>query len=192
MSLPNAQEREQAARVAAATHALRAAGIPAEFHSKTASLTEHEQMPGVSALKEILRTRTPWNRASCLVVDQGARAGAKITYLIARALVVSGVAARCFTLPQLVQALEEDERGLVKELESECDVLVLLGFCDLGVSPSNPYPARLVQRIEWFLTGQIMEGRGLVLHTRSPGMTEWWSPRLVAAVREIKIAQVTA
>ncbi len=169
-----------------------AAGIPSEFHSRTATLEPYAAFTGVPELRTALNTRETWHRTTITIYDGKQKAGARIAYLTARAMVLRELAVKCFTLPKLVDAVQNNERALVEKLSDECDVIVVLGFCEPNVCETNPYDKALVHRMEWFLTGQLMKGRAFVLHSTSQGMMEWWSPRLVNAMTENRIVEVKA
>lgn len=169
--------------------ALAQARIPAEYQEEQLSLEPYEKQPGVKDLRVMFHVNPPRRFAgeTVLVHDTSKRLGTRVSYLIARALVLSGTSAQCFAFPNFADRVHLTESQFADHLADEVNVIVILGFNGDG---ENPLDLRLRNRVEWFIDGQLSRGRGLVLHTESRNL-DWWSRRLVNRIREKLAVEVS-
>jgi len=165
------------------------ARIPKEFHSKNVKFGKY--VPAIekrSDWRDTVASYALGNKVAVVASGRPESPATEATYSLARGMVISQVALKCYSLAKLADMLENERHGEEMREIGELDCVVILGFYDGSGYRKCPLPPEQAHRMEWFIEGLIGHGTSLVLHCTGSLSTmtkldqnvfEWWSPRLV-------------
>ena len=167
--------------------ALRAARIPARYHRPDCSLMKFDA-PGAALAKWVqteaardLRAGQGW-----FVIGNNQQ-GVDCFFTLARALIVSGMSAKVFSLPLLVRLLGTQE--LSEELE-DVSALFIAGFYE--AKHSGACSAAQLHELEWFFRSRWNNDMAVFpLSSARIAACDWYSPAFLDALttftREVAI-----
>lgn len=178
--------------------AMRSARIPKAFITANASLEPYEKR-GAGGLRTLLKTpRLQLDDGAVIIISdakvrKGNACGIPVTYLTARSLTLQGIGVRCFTLPELADALRQSNYEFLQSME-DVRVLCVQGFFNPDLSEkASPFDAELTMKIMWLLYNWMMQGRALLLQIECDDITEavWWPKTLLNELKTRTLIHAT-
>lgn len=156
------------------------AGIPRRFQSKEIGLSNQ---PHCAPLCNMISDWPKFLQNLCvgrsLTICGSGQNAVSAFYLFCRKMLVSGLATKSFTLPRIMETLDEEGEDSLASAWEHSTVIGLSAFQNSAFKA--PYPERLLHRMESLLRERVLNNQPVIIQG-DPLRGGWWSPSFVTFI----------